>query len=404
MGENDHHARDEHAIRIDLETRRFIEAGGKPHIAKALVENAARSKIGEPQKADWRSGIITASDLRGKDFKPVRFIVQGLFAEGLNLLASKPKVGKSWAALDIALAVAGGGTVFGDSNPARGDVLGLFLEDNERRLKNRIAKLLTADDPWPDTLSLKTEWRRIDEGGLDDLEDWCNEVDNPTLIIIDTLARVRPASKSKASAYEQDTAALAGLHKLALEYRVCILVLHHQRKMESDDPFDTISGTLGLTGVADVLSILKRGTNGVVLHVTGRDVEQNEIAVSFNRETCRWEVLGAASEVYRSEQQKKIIEVLSAEKEPMSLKEICIAADLPEKATQKTLSRMAKDGVIERRGRGRYAMPCLIGLNVRKSNSDTTDISDNTDTPDRIDTSGRPPWKRNGAGKRRSGK
>jgi len=318
----------------------------------------------KPSDYDWREGTISAADLRHQSFKPVQFIVKHIFAEGLNILASKPKVGKSWMALDIALTVAGiGGSVLGDYHPAAGDVLGLFLEDNKRRMKTRIEKLLGPHDEWPDRLTIKNEWRRLDEGGLGDIEEWCRESENPKLVIVDTLARVRPATKGKASAYEQDTAALAGLQKLALDFGICILVLHHQRKMESEDPFDTVSGTLGLTGVADVLAVLARQTTGVALHVTGRDVEQAELAVTFNREICRWEVLGSGPEVRRSDERKRIIDALAKSKEPMSVKEIFLAAGMKtQMATERTLGRMVQAGEIERPRRGFYT---LSGLSER---------------------------------------
>jgi predicted ATP-dependent serine protease len=54
----------------------------------------------------WRDGLITAAELQTKQFKPVRIILPRLIPEGVTILAGKPKVGKSWLALDVCLAVA----------------------------------------------------------------------------------------------------------------------------------------------------------------------------------------------------------------------------------------------------------------------------------------------------------
>jgi hypothetical protein len=44
------------------------------------------------------------------------------------------------------------------------------------------------------------------------------------LIVVDTLEKLRPAMKSNASAYSGDYEAIAGLHKLAHERSVAIVV------------------------------------------------------------------------------------------------------------------------------------------------------------------------------------
>ena len=86
--------------------------------------------------------IKTAAELRLKTFPPLKFIVPGLIVEGLVILAGKPKVRKSWMALDIALAVAAGRFCLGDRKCQQGNVLYLALEDGDRRLQRRITKLL----------------------------------------------------------------------------------------------------------------------------------------------------------------------------------------------------------------------------------------------------------------------
>ena len=74
-------------------------------------------------------------------------MIQQILPEGLTLLAGKPKRGKSWLALDIALAIASGGTVLGRRCDP-GPVLYLALEDNPRRLKKRL-ELIAGATPGP---------------------------------------------------------------------------------------------------------------------------------------------------------------------------------------------------------------------------------------------------------------
>ena len=117
-------------------------------------------------------GTFTAADLMREELPPVRWAVPGILPEGLSLLAGKPKLGKSWLALGLAVAKASGGLALGKIPVDRGGVLYLALEDNRRRLQNRLRKVLGGDAA-PEGLHIATEWARVDEGGADALETGC---------------------------------------------------------------------------------------------------------------------------------------------------------------------------------------------------------------------------------------
>src|SRR5262249_2625779 len=152
---------------------------------------------------------------------------------------------------DVCLAVAGGRFVLGETKPVQGDALYLALEDNERRLHWRIKKIVQ-NDKWPPRLSLHTVWRRVDQGGLEDIEAWIKSVKEPRRVWSDTLAKIRPVGLSREQAYAADYRAVEGLQGLAGLHQVGLVVNHHLRKAPSeDDPLDEISGTLGLTGGVD---------------------------------------------------------------------------------------------------------------------------------------------------------
>jgi AAA domain-containing protein len=91
--------------------------------------------------------IRTAAELQRKVFPPIKWIVPGYLAEGCTLLAGRPKLGKSWLALDIGLAVAAGRYVLGEILCEAGDVLCLALEDNERRLNAASPSCLAPSGP-----------------------------------------------------------------------------------------------------------------------------------------------------------------------------------------------------------------------------------------------------------------
>jgi RecA-family ATPase len=319
------------------------------------------TRIIEPPS--WRDNVFTASALRTMTFKPINWVVPGIIPEGLTILAGKPKIGKSWLALDIALATGGDRFVLGNIKPEEGDVLYAALEDNKRRLWKRVRKIVAAADAaWPDHLTLATQWRRLDHGGVTDIKEWAGTVLKPRLVILDTLAGVRPDRNARDSLYDGDYRALAELHAWANEAGIAVLVLHHTRKMEADDPIDTISGSLGLAGCADTSAILSRNSRGTTLYIRGRDVEEQEHAMLFNAETCRWTILGDAAEVLRSDSRGKILDALSEATDLMTPSDIVAATSLGRQNVDQLLHRMHSDGEIIKRKRGFYAHANRIDL------------------------------------------
>ncbi len=309
---------------------------------------------------DWRARVVMANDLQAMTFPPVRHILPGYISEGATLIAGKPKIGKSWLTLDLCLAATANRFTLGTLKPAQGDVLYLALEDNNRRLKRRMAKLWRSTDArWPGRLALVTDWKRADEGGLDDIEDWCRSVTDPVMVIIDTLEKFRPIQNGKSVAYSADYGAVTRLQKIAGRHRIAVVINHHVRKMEADDPFDTVSGTLGLTGAADTIIVLKRHAGAVTLHARGRDIEEVETALQFERATCRWTILGAASEVYVSNERAAVLSALAtASAEGLAVSEIMAATGSNSRGAMDTLLFKMKEGEeIVRVKRGIYALP-----------------------------------------------
>lgn len=300
--------------------------------------------------------IFNAFDLGKTEFPPIKFIVPDYLPEGCTILAGRPKLGKSWLALDIALAVARGSDCLG-VQCEQGDALYLALEDNQRRLQSRLQKLSPAREvvPWPHALTFATEWRRHDAGGIDDVRHWAGSVGNPKLVIVDVLAQFRGGRANTETQYESDYAAVKGLQEIAGELRLGVIVVHHVRKSAGEvDPFEKVSGTLGLTGAADTTIVLDRDGNGCTLYCRGRDVQEYERAVTFDKFDCRWIAQGDASEVRRTDERSIILDLLKEADEPMSPAEVSDATGMFRNNVKQLLFKMAKAGEVTKVGRGKY--------------------------------------------------
>ena len=94
--------------------------------------------------------------------------------------------------------------------------------------------------------------------------------------------------------YASDYRDIGVLKALADKYRIAILLVHHLRKMNDDDPMNMISGTTGLSGATDsnfVLRKSKRRENTATLYCTGRDIPYRELALEFDGEDHVWKLL-----------------------------------------------------------------------------------------------------------------
>ena len=185
-----------------------------------------------------------------------------------------PKTGKSFFALWLCLCVAKGEPVW-DCETAKGTVLYLCLEDNQSRLQNRT---LTITDDAPANLFFCWEAACLGEGLEEQIRKFLSEQKETVLIVIDTLQCIRKQSLDYS--YGTDYKDIQSLKKIADEYQLTILLIHHLRKQESKDAFHMISGTTGLQGAADTILVMtenKRGSGSVKLSVLGRDVEPREL-------------------------------------------------------------------------------------------------------------------------------
>jgi hypothetical protein len=196
---------------------------------------------------------------------------------------------------------------------------------------------------------------------------WCTEhhqiEQQAGLSVSQIAARAR---KHKAALERQgktlDVVFIDHLGLLQQKHNVGIIIVQHDRKAEADNVFNTVSGSLGLSAAADTILVLKRQAGAVTLHIRGRDTEENETALQFNKTSCRWSILGAAVEVRRSAERNRVLEALRQAGRPFDVKDIQLAAELRTRnAADILLGKMVRDGEIVRAERGRYALPTPDG-------------------------------------------
>lgn len=159
--------------------------------------------------------LYTMQTLFDQPVEPVDFIVEGLLAPGLYILGGSPKVGKSWLALQLCLAVCGGTSFLGRVTH-QSEVLYLALEDGPQRLHSRALRLTQTA---PSGLYLCGQALPIGQGLEQQLEHTLDAHPDIRLVILDTLQKVRCVSGSGMS-YGSDYQDAAALKSIADRYHV----------------------------------------------------------------------------------------------------------------------------------------------------------------------------------------
>ena len=242
---------------------------------------------------------ISAVELWNTELPPLKYIVKDILPQGLSILCAPSKYGKSWFSLDLCLSVAAGAPFLGHETEKTG-VLYLALEDGYRRLKKRMGLILKGGQP-PEGFDFTVKAGTIDSGLSEQVNDYLKEKPGTGLIVIDVLQRVRSAGMRGAGGYSLDYADMGVLKNIADTHQICVLVIHHLRKLADDaDPFNMISGTNGIMGAADTIFLICKKTRAdkeATLKMIGRDIETNDLIIVFDPDvTYKWRLVGTAEE------------------------------------------------------------------------------------------------------------
>lgn len=230
---------------------------------------------------------ISMSELYEKTYRPNPPLIDGFLYQGVYLFVGAPKLGKSFFMLQLAYHVSTG-TDLWNYHVRKGKVLYLALEDNNRRLQERLYRMF-GEESTPD-LFISTSAKTFDDGLLEQIQIFINENPEISLVIIDTLQMIRADFTDKYS-YSKDYDIIREMKDFASENGICLMLVHHTRKQQADDKFDMISGTNGLMGAADGAFMLykeKRSATSAVIEVSGRDQPDMKVHITRDIASLAW--------------------------------------------------------------------------------------------------------------------
>ena len=241
---------------------------------------------------------VSMSELYDNVYQSKPPLIDGLLYPGTYIFAGSPKLGKSFLMSQLAYHISTG-TPLWNYTTRKGTVLYLALEDDYRRLQERLYRMFGTEGA--ENLYFSVSASQLGKGLDEQLARFVAEHVNTRLIIIDTLQKVREVGGDNYS-YANDYQIMARLKNFADVHGLCLLLVHHTRKQTADDKFDMISGTSGLLGAADGAFLLqkeKRTGNAATLEVSGRDQQDQKLFLIRNMETLLWELQITETELWR---------------------------------------------------------------------------------------------------------
>jgi DNA primase len=267
--------------------------------AKQLEQNIKTATLQARKQYATEKDSFAACELVNETIEPVEWIVENLLPTGLAMLCAPSKYGKSWMVLQLCIAAAEGNSFLNFKTVQCGSLY-YALEDGKARLQDRLKKILKGKNA-PKGIRFAIKADTLETGLLNKIEDELKAFPDIKLVIIDTLQKVRGKMSKDDTLYGNEYRQMAAVKEFADKHKICLLFVHHLRKMADEaDVFNMISGSTALMGATDTILIIskkKRNDDQATFSSTGRDIEQSELVVAFDKSKYKGEVEGTVEEI-----------------------------------------------------------------------------------------------------------
>lgn len=354
----------------DLENYDFrepsIDNDGNSELQRSETEEFVERFLKPPDfSVVINTSLITLGQFLSSDPNPLEWIVPEILPEGLTILASRPKMGKSWLCLNLGLSVASGIKVFNKFDVQPQKVLYITFEDSKARLFGRLQSLIDSNyfvsNAVESNFILTPELTipYLDEGGIEFLFEKIHE-EGIKLVIIDTLTRaLKNQQSNKQASYVGDYKLISPYQNFALKNHISLIFVYHTRKALSEGEYfiDEIQGTTGITAGADTLMVLKKEKEKFKLYLTGKDVIADDIDLTFDKQSGLWLIDSQETKIDTTPEREEIINLLQNEEREMRTSEIASKLGKKENNISTMLQKLVKENKIKNPKYGFYSIP-----------------------------------------------
>jgi hypothetical protein len=335
-------------------------------LPRDLAEELANRELNSPINFVHSSlSLVTLGQFLSSVIQPVEWIIPGILPEGLTILASRPKMGKSWLCLNLGLAVASGIRVFKKFDVQPQKVLYITFEDSKARLFGRLNSLMSTnifnstavENNFVLTPELTIPF--LDEEGMEFLLEIIKK-EGIKLVIIDTFPRaLKNYQSTKQTSYLGDYKMISPYQSFALKYHISLIFVYHTRKTISEDDYfvDEIQGTTGITAGADTLMVLKKVKENYLIQLIGKDVISEDIELTFDKKSGLWLIDSQENKIETTPEREEIINLLISEGREMRTSEIASKLGKKENNISTMLQKLVKENKIKNPKYGYYSIP-----------------------------------------------
>lgn len=310
--------------------------------------------------------VYWESDARAAELPPVPWRIPGILPLGLTVCAASPKLGKSFLGQQIEHHLSAGMPLFGQVKERLVPSLVIDMEGNYRRTGMR--SRVVAPDADAGDFAMIRYVHAADKAirGLPALRDvpaglerigWLASYLEAALeggyrfehVRIDTYRAFLGSRPREMNAYDWDERMSRELDALAHRWQISILAMHHtNRREDSDDWLDRVSGSMGVAGGATAAWLLERARGGLegVLWGVMRDGEDLSLPVVFDAGV--WRLQNARVTACQARRQpgscpRAVVDVLT-QLGPQPLADLVAAIDFGRDTIRRTLGRLSDDG------------------------------------------------------------
>jgi len=305
--------------------------------------------------------IYTADEVLEMEFPETPWLVDGLVpSDGLVLVAGRPKAGKSYFCLQLAISMATGDPFLGQFEVKRGNSLILALEDRARRMQTRLRKNNYAPSSDNYTIFISHKWPRFNKNDRG-LEQLAEVIDKRAIsvVVLDVLQKFfndRSAGKFVKNEYSQSYEAFDALRDILPE-DISLILVHHTRKGEATDKTEMVLGSSGIPANVDTGIVIERSNGGrartAKLDIWGRDIEEIEGMIELGNEDDVWRWKGIAGEPTESPADRAIRDALLWGRR-LKYTELMTATGLKPETFKSARARMARKDAIRKDETGRW--------------------------------------------------
>ena len=314
---------------------------------KALPgQNVAATAQASPRSSPKPLKAHSAFEVYNSSFKEPEPIIDRLLFAGLTIFVARPKVGKSWFALQIAIAIANSTMLAGCLRVRKpGKVLYLALEESQARTAPRLRKL-TGPGDFLNDIAIVYQADALMAGGAAQIDAHLTE--NPcVLVVIDTFFAIsKQAGRKDLDILQSDYNTINVLREICEKHGCGMLLIHHARKAEGDG-VDVVLGTSGISAACDAIWSLKKTPQGdAFLTVRGREMEEVIYGMRFdNADPFGWRITGTGEEATLSTERRDILDLLRNEG-PQVPKMIATLLKKNANTIRRLLQKLVKDGFV----------------------------------------------------------